>query len=84
MQKTIYCDEYGNLLQWLKARRMEKKLTMRQLAKKLDVHHSWIGRVELGERRLDVMEFVRYCIALEADPCQGIEEILGSPTQSPS
>ncbi len=72
MQKTIYCDEYDNLLQWLKEKRMEGKLTMRQLAMRLDVHHSWVGRVELGERRLDVMEFVRYCNALDADPFEGL------------
>jgi len=72
MQKTIYCNEYDNLLQWLKEKRMTRKLTMRQLAVRLDVHHSWVGRVELGERRLDVMEFVRYCNALEADPFEGL------------
>ena len=72
MQKTIYCTEYDKLLKWLKERRMEEKLTMRQLAVRLDVHHSWVGRVELGERRLDVMEFVRYCNALEADPFKGL------------
>jgi transcriptional regulator with XRE-family HTH domain len=72
MQKTIYCNEYDRLLQWLKEKRMEKKLTMRQLAVRLDVHHSWVGRVELGERRLDVMEFVRYCYALEVDPAEGL------------
>jgi len=72
MQKTIYCDEYDNLLRWLKEKRLEGKLTMRQLAVRLDVHHSWVGRVELGERRLDVMEFVRYCNALEANPFEGL------------
>jgi len=72
MQKTIYCDEYDNLLQWLKEKRVEGELTMRQLAVRLDVHHSWVGRVEVGERRLDVMEFVRYCNALEADPFEGL------------
>ena len=78
MQKTIYCEEYGLLLQWLRERRMAQNLTMRQLAERLDVHHSWIGRVEVGERRLDVMEFVRYCAALEADPCKGIA-LLAAP-----
>ncbi len=72
MQKTIYCNEYDKLLKWLKEKRVEGRLTMRQLAVRLDVHHSWVGRVELGERRLDVMEFVRYCNALEADPFEGL------------
>jgi len=75
MDKTIYSEEYGNLLKWLKARRKDKGFTMRQLATRLDVHHSWIGRVELGERRLDVMEFVHYCKALEADPIEGLKRL---------
>lgn len=83
MQKTIYCDDYDNLLQWLKKKRIGGKLTMRQLAMRLDVHHSWVGRVELGERRLDVMEFVRYCNALEADPFEGLA-CLAKPAVSPT
>ncbi len=75
MEKTIYSDEYGNLLRWLQEKRKQKKLTMRDLAKRLDVHHSWIGRIELGERRLDVMEFFRYCTALEVDPHEGLEQL---------
>ncbi len=63
---------FASVLKNDNARREENGLTMRQLAERLDVHHSWIGRVELGERRLDVMEFVRYCHALEADPTEGI------------
>ena len=80
MQKTIYSAEYDNLLQWLKKKRIEGKLTMRQLAGRLDVHHSWVGRVELGERRLDVMEFVRYCHALEANPSEGLACLTSSIT----
>jgi transcriptional regulator with XRE-family HTH domain len=76
MQKTIYCEEYSRLLDWLKAVRIEQGLTMRRLADRLEVHHSWIGRVELGERRLDVMEFVRYCQALEADPVEGLGQMI--------
>ncbi len=72
MQKTIYSEEYGNLLLWLKGKRVESGMTMRQLAEQLDVHHSWIGRVELGERRLDILEYTRFCKALNADPCEGL------------
>ncbi len=77
MEKTIYSDEYGCLLRWLRESREQKNWTMRDLAKELNVHHSWIGRVELGERRLDVMEFFRYCIALEVDPHDGLEKLRG-------
>ena len=76
MQKTIYCDEYGRLLRWLKLKRQKENLTLRQLAERLNVHHSRIGRIETGERRLDVFEFIRYCAALKADPHEGLDCLL--------
>lgn len=38
----------------------------------MTVAHSFIGKVEQGERRLDVVEFVRYCEALKLSPDEGI------------
>ena len=49
---------------------------MRELAERLDVIHSWIGKVELGERRLDVIEYIQYCKALGVDPIEGINLFL--------
>ncbi|MEE9368504.1 MAG: helix-turn-helix transcriptional regulator [Pontiella sp.] len=72
MKKTIYSDDYALLRQWLRDKRNEKGLTMRQLAERMGVIHSWIGKVELGERRLDVIEYLHYCKALEIDPIEGI------------
>lgn len=76
MLKTIYSDEYSDLLSWLKSEREKANLTMREVASRLDVHHSWVGRVETGERRLDVMEFVRYCEGLGVDPHKGLDQLL--------
>lgn len=50
-------------------------MSMRDLAQKLGVTHSYIGKVEQQERRLDVVEFVEYCRALELDPKDGIKII---------
>ena len=38
--------------------------------------HSFIYKVEQGERRLDVVEYIWYCIALNIDPRVGIEVVL--------
>ncbi len=75
MQKTIYSTEYAQLCRWLRERRNEKGLTMREAAKRIEVIHSWVGKVEQGERRLDVVEFVRYCKALGLDPHEGLDRI---------
>lgn len=45
---------------------------MRELGKLLGKPHSYIQRVEDGERRLDVVEFVWYCRALDIDPHVGL------------
>ena len=45
---------------------------MRQTAERLDVSHSLIGKIEQGERRIDVIEFMVYCEALAISPIQGL------------
>jgi len=76
MEKTIYTDSYRALLQWLRAKRSVSGLTMREVAKRLGVHHSWIGKIELGDRRLDLVEYVRFCRIVGADPHDGLDLVL--------
>jgi transcriptional regulator with XRE-family HTH domain len=72
MGKTVASDENVKLTSWLKDKRKEKGHTMRSLAQILGTPHSFIGKIENQERRLDVVEFVRYCNALEIDPQEGL------------
>jgi len=64
-RQSIYEAEHLILREWLVEKRKELGLTQRQLAEKLQVVHSLIGKVEKGERRLDFIEFISYCEALE-------------------
>jgi transcriptional regulator with XRE-family HTH domain len=73
--KTIYSQEYKRLLETLVALRQEAGLTQRDLAKRLGTHHSWVAKVELGERRLDVIETVRLIKVLGGDPVGVIQDI---------
>ncbi len=72
MKKTIASNEYKALVDWLIKARQSKGYTMRDLAVKLDRPHSYVGKIEQLERRLDVIEFVEYCNALKLDPVDGI------------
>ncbi|AIY66176.1 helix-turn-helix domain-containing protein [Pseudoalteromonas sp. SSM20] len=72
MGKTVASEENSRLTQWLKVKRQEKGHTMRSLAQVLGTPHSFVGKIENQERRLDVVEFIRYCQALEIDPIEGL------------
>ena len=67
MKKSIHSLEYQLVLEKLVAMRRLAGLTQRDLAKKLEREHSFVWRIETGERRLDVVEFFWVCQALNQD-----------------
>ncbi|USZ14303.1 helix-turn-helix domain-containing protein [Moraxella sp. FZLJ2107] len=75
MTKSIYSPEMIAVRSWLRSERLRLGLTMRELAQKLDRPHSFVQRIEEGDRRLDVVEFVWYCQALGLNPQDGIDLI---------
>lgn len=75
MLTSIHSEEWVCLADWLREQREAKGLTMRELAAKLGVPHSFVGKVEQRERRLDVVEYLIYCDALEISPVEGLKII---------
>lgn len=67
LRKSIHAPEHERLRQIFIQRRQELGLTQRQLAERLGVIYSLIGKIETGDRRLDVLEFIDYCQALELE-----------------
>lgn len=59
---------YRPLPPLLRRLREEAGLTQRDLGKKLDVSHMFVHKSEIGERRVDVAEFMDWCVACGADP----------------
>lgn len=82
MTKSIYSPEMIAVRSWLREKRLEQHLTMRQLAERLGRPHSFVQRVEEGDRRLDVVEFVWYCQALGIEPMLGLQIIFNHQTAS--
>jgi transcriptional regulator with XRE-family HTH domain len=70
--KTVSSAENSRLTQWLKTKRQQRGHTMRSLAEVLGTPHSFISKIENQERRLDVVEFIHYCEALDIDPIEGL------------
>lgn len=74
--KTIYSPESIRFCSWLRDQREARGLTMRDAGKLLNKPHSFVAKIETGQRRLDVIEFAWYCQTLGFDPHFGLEEIL--------
>ncbi len=55
---SVYSGEYQRVINALKKARKERGITQAQLAESLGKPQSFIAKVESGERRLDVVEFV--------------------------
>lgn len=55
--------------------RQKLNLSQRALGQKMDVLASFIGKVETGDRRLDIFEFIAYCKGLDLDPIEVLKEI---------
>ena len=53
-------------------------LTQQQLAKKLGKPQSFISSYERGQRRVDVLEFVRIAQAIRVDPAKTFAKIVAN------
>jgi transcriptional regulator with XRE-family HTH domain len=64
MDKSIHTDEYGILVDLLKEARASVGLTQVELAKKLGQSQSFVSKMEVGERRLDLVQLRTVCLLL--------------------
>ncbi|MGN6738996.1 helix-turn-helix domain-containing protein [Dyella sp. KULCS107] len=67
MMRSIHNHEYRLLLDFMQQVREALGVTQATLALRLGTTQSYVSKCERGERRLDVMEYVRYCDALGVD-----------------
>lgn len=73
-EKIHWVPQYQKLIHWLQQSREEQGLSMRALAERLAVPHSFVQKVETMERKLaDVLEYVVYCEALGLEPAERLQ-----------
>ena len=77
LRESLDSKNYSNIRIKLISLRKENHLTQRGLAKKLSVGQSYISKVELGQRRLDILELKQYLKALNYSIIQFLPEIEG-------
>lgn len=80
LRLSIHSSEHLFLRQLFIERRKELGLSQRALAERLNIVYSLIGKIETGDRRLDVYEYIQYCRALELDPLLVLTQILSNET----
>jgi transcriptional regulator with XRE-family HTH domain len=68
MEKSVHTPEYSSLRAELLSARQRASLSQRELAARLKVSHSWVAKVEAGERRIDPVELCWIAAACGADP----------------
>ena len=62
--KTVHQPEYRILIECLKDARRNANLTQDELAELLGMDQTHISKIEIRERRIDVIELRKICMAL--------------------
>jgi transcriptional regulator with XRE-family HTH domain len=68
LRKTLRSRGNRTLIKLLVTSRSDAGMTQRDLAALLKRPHSFVGRIEAGERRVDVIEFIEIARVLNVDP----------------
>ena len=76
LRKTLRSKGHRALIDILVESREQAGLTQRDLAARLKRPHSFIGRIEAGERRVDVIEFIEIARVMGLDPKQLFAKLL--------
>lgn len=70
----VFTDENRALVAVLVRARLEVGLSQRDLSAAVDRSASHIARIECGQRRLDVLQFYEFALALDRDPAALFQE----------
>jgi transcriptional regulator with XRE-family HTH domain len=77
---SLYPDSYKLVVAALVRARKKAGVTQLQLAATIGQRQTFISKYELGERRLDIAEFLEICRAIGADP----QKLLRAAEKSPA
>jgi transcriptional regulator with XRE-family HTH domain len=69
LAKTLYTERHRKLRELLIAKRKAAGLTQTDLAQRLGKPPSYVAKYELGDRRIDVLEYLDIAAAIGFDPC---------------
>lgn len=87
VRKSIYTEEYKTMLAELRRLRERSTVTQEELSQRLGITQSTLSKCERGERRIDVSELRRICLALGTSLTEFVaayEKRLESTAQDPA
>lgn len=76
--RTLRTPIHLALISVLRQERSSKGMTQAVLAARMSRPQSFVAKVEVGERRLDVMEFVEYAKAMGLTPAELLEKTIAA------
>lgn len=76
MPRSVFTDAYTAFRDTLVAVRKDAGVTQVELAERLGKPQQFISKIENGDRRVDLVEFVAVCRALRIDPRDAFAAVL--------
>ena len=68
MTKSLHTPQYEHFRLLMVLAREQAGLTQAQVANMLNKPQSFVSKYEMGERRIDIVEFVQLCRVIGIDP----------------
>lgn len=75
MPRSFHSGSYKQLIELLVAARKKVGLSQVELGERVGRPQTFISKIERGERRIDVIEFLILCDAIGTDPHQLLEDV---------
>jgi transcriptional regulator with XRE-family HTH domain len=79
--KTLQSPRHKALIEMLVAKREAVNLTQADLAEQLGEYQSFVARLESGQRRVDVVEFIRIAEVLKFNPAKAVSLLQSKHTK---
>lgn len=73
--KTLTTNRHAALIKMLVEARERAGITQTEYAKQLGEYQSYVARLESGQRRIDVVEFLEFAHILQFDPVAEIRKL---------
>lgn len=75
MEKTISSNQHRALIEFLVQQREKIGMTQSDLADALSEYQSFVARLESGQRRVDVVEFMRFAEVLQFNAVDVLKDL---------